>query len=283
MTRLPGRFGAAFVAFAVAAGTVAAQPPSPLPYETRFYTHDGLRLESYLYRPSGPGPFPLVVYNHGSATPDEERKEWPAPFIARLLVPAGYAVLVPERRGYARSEGKVFSEEIGADRGPRYVTRMEQEAGDVVAAVDDVTGDPSLRVDSKRVALMGWSFGGIVTTLAAAARGSRFAAVVVQAPGALNWDRSADLRAALTKAATRIAVPIQCMVAENDRTTESARAVCAKAGGTPAELKVYPPFTPATLREGSAPGHALFSFQGVKIWGPDVLAFLAQHLPPPSS
>ena len=115
-----------------AVATVAAQSPSPLPYETRFYTHDGLRLESYLYRPSGPGPFALVVYNHGSATPDEEKKEWPAPFVARLLVPAGYAVLVPERRGYAKSEGKAFSEEIGADRGPRYVARMEAEAGDVV-------------------------------------------------------------------------------------------------------------------------------------------------------
>jgi dienelactone hydrolase len=282
MTRFPPVSWAAIVAVCTVVGTVAAQPPSPLPYETRFYTHDGLRLESYLYRPAGPGPYPLVVYSHGSATPDEEKKEWPAPFIARLLVPAGYAVLVPERRGYAKSEGKAFSEDIGADRGARYVARMEQEAGDVVAAVDDVSRDPSLRVDSKRVALMGWSFGGIVTTLAAA-RGPRFAAVVVQAPGALNWDRSSELRAALTQAATRIAVPIQCTVAENDRTTESARAVCAKARGTPAELKVYPPFTPTTLREGSAPGHALFSFQGVKIWGPDLLAFLARHLPPPPS
>ena len=272
----------AIVAVCAVVGTVAAQSPSPLPYETRFYAHDGLRLESYLYRPAGPGPFPLVVYNHGSATPDEEKKEWPAPFIARLLVPAGYAVLVPERRGYAKSEGRTFSEEIGADRGPRYVARMDAEAGDVVAAVDDVTRDPSLRVDSKRVAIMGWSFGGIVTTLAAA-RGPRFAAVVVQAPGALNWDRSSDLRKALTKAAARIEVPIQCLVAENDRTTESARAICEQAHGTPAELKVYPPFTPATLRENSAPGHALFSFQGVKIWGPDLLAFLARHLPPPSS
>jgi alpha-beta hydrolase superfamily lysophospholipase len=129
---------------------------------------------------------------------------------------------------------------------------------------------------------VGVSFGGVVTTLAAA-RGPRFAAVVVQAPGALNWDKSPELRAALTKAAARIEVPIQCVVAENDRTTESARAVCQNARGTPAELKVYPPFTPTTLRENSAPGHALFSFQGVKIWGPDLLDFLARHVSKPSS
>jgi dienelactone hydrolase len=275
------RLVAALVAATAVVSTADAQPPSPLPYETRFYTHDGLRLEAYLYRPSGPGPFPLVVYSHGSAPAGEEGKEWPAPFVARLLVPAGYAVLVPERRGYGKSEGSAFSADIGADRGHRYIARMDAEAGDVIAAVDDVTRDPGLRVDSKRVALMGWSFGGIVTTLAAA-RGPRFSAVVVQAPGALNWDRSADLRAALTKAATRIAAPIQCAVAENDATTESARAICKHAHGTPAELKVYPPFTPTTLRANSAPGHALFSFQGVGIWGPDLLDFLARHLSKPS-
>src|SRR6185503_9899684 len=87
------RLGAALLVASVVVSTVAAQPPSPLPYETRFYAHDGLRLEAYLYRPSGPGPFPLVVYNHGSAPAGEEGKEWPAPFVARLLVPAGYAVL----------------------------------------------------------------------------------------------------------------------------------------------------------------------------------------------
>jgi len=61
----------AIVAVCAVVGTVAAQSPSPLPYETRFYTHDGLRLEAYLCRPPGPGPFPLVFYIHGSDAPDE--------------------------------------------------------------------------------------------------------------------------------------------------------------------------------------------------------------------
>jgi hypothetical protein len=43
----PRRLGAALLAVSVVASTLAAQSPSPLPYETRFYTHDGLRLESY--------------------------------------------------------------------------------------------------------------------------------------------------------------------------------------------------------------------------------------------
>ena len=282
MPRFPrcARGVATFAACAIATA-LAAQTASPPPYETRFYTHDGLRLEAYLYRPAGPGPFPLVVYNHGSR-PGEERIEWPVAFIARLLVPAGYAVLAPERRGYGKSEGATFSEEIGTDRGPRYIARLEAETGDLLAAIDSVTGDPASRIDRRRVAIMGWSFGGIVSTMAASRR-TDFVAVIVQAPGALTWDHSPELRAALPKAAKRIESPIQCMVAENDATTESARAICKHAHGTPAELKVYPPFTPTTLRANSAPGHALFGFEGVKIWAPDVLAFLARHMPAASS
>ena len=49
-------------------GTAGGQGANTEPvFETLFYTHDGLRLEAYLYTPSGGGPFPMVVYNHGSA------------------------------------------------------------------------------------------------------------------------------------------------------------------------------------------------------------------------
>src|SRR5262245_24553109 len=105
-------------------------------YKTLFYKHDGFRLEAYFYKPQGKGPFPLVVYNHGSWQPGKEGTERPAPFIARILVPAGYALLVPERRGYGKSEGAPFSQEIGTDRGERFVKRLEAETGDVNAAVD---------------------------------------------------------------------------------------------------------------------------------------------------
>lgn len=263
--------------------TALAQAPSPPPappHETFFYSHDGLRLEAYFYRPAGDGPFPLVVYNHGSRA-GEERSEWPVGFIGRLLPPEGYAVLVPERRGYGKSEGTTFTEEIGQDRGQRFVARLAAEAGDLLAAADHVTRDPAFRVDARRRAVMGWSFGGIVTTLAASGR-SDFRAAIVQAPGSLNWDRSPDLRAALIAAARKITLPTQCLVAENDRTTESARAICAAVTGAPKELKVYAPFTAAGAqpREGGAPGHMLFGALGVSVWKADVLAFLEKHLAP---
>jgi dienelactone hydrolase len=130
------------------------------------------------------------------------------------------------------------------------------------------------------VAMIGWSFGGIVTTFAVS-RSDRYRGAVIQAPGALNWARSDALREAMTAAAARINTPLQCLVAENDLTTDSARTVCAaaKKSGATTELKIYPPFTPSTPAQNSnAQGHALFSAQGVSIWKDDVLRFLAAHV-----
>ena len=230
-----------------------------------------------MYRPSGDGPFPLIVYNHGSAQPGEEGVEWPAPFIARTFVPAGYAVLVPERRGYGKSEGMPFSKDVGQERGERFVRRQQDEAGDINAAVEHVLKEFRAAIDTRRIVIMGWSFGGIVTTLAAS-RSDRFAGVIVQAPGALNWDRSEQVRSALTEAAGRIRVPLSCSVAENDLTTGSARGICAAANASGAKtvLKIYPAFSSGRERPGNPPGHALFGPFGVDLWRADVLAFLAE-------
>jgi dienelactone hydrolase len=261
--------------------TTAGPPPaSALPgdpeYSTFFYSHDNLKLEAYFFKPAGAGPFPVVVYNHGSRA-GYEREERPMLYIARVMVPAGYAVIVPERRGYGKSEGPTFAGEIGGERGPRYVARQQAEAGDVLAGVEYAKAN--LPIDKKRIALMGYSFGGIVTTLAAS-RSSDFVAVVNQAPGALNWNRSADLREALLAAARKIKVPMICMGAKNDATTENVTRICgeAKSHGDSTEAMIYPPFSSPEIQTQDAPGHALFSRYGVDLWKKDVLAFLAKHL-----
>src|SRR4029077_18636457 len=103
----------------------AQQPrPGDPSYETLFYQNGPLRLEDYFFKPAGAGPFPLVVYNHGSRA-NQERVEWPVLFIAWILVLAGWSVRVPERRGYGKAEGATFTEEIGpSERGRRFVDRL---------------------------------------------------------------------------------------------------------------------------------------------------------------
>ena len=240
-------------------------------YQTFFYVHDGLRLEAYLYLPPGAGPFALVVYNHGSRG---GREEMPMEYVSGFLTAAGYAVLVPERRGYGKSEGTPFDQDVGGDRGARYIARVQAETDDVLAALQHVSKNPKL--DLQRVAVVGYSFGGVVTTLAAS-RSTLFKAAVVQAPGAFSWPRSAELRALLPQAAAKIRIPIQCMVAQNDTQTESTRRVCASATG-PKQLQIYPAFTPTPARGDGSDGHALFGPQGVGRWKRDVLAFLAQYV-----
>jgi dienelactone hydrolase len=169
-----------------------------------------------------------------------------------------------------------MAQDIGADRGARFIERQRAEAGDVNAAVEFTVTSREGSIDPKRIAVMGWSFGGIVTTLAAG-RSDRYSAVVVQAPGALNWHRSEHLRSALLDAAGTIRAPTLCAVAENDATTESARAICAavSARGIPVTLKVYPRFEGGRERPGNPPGHALFGPFGVDVWRADLLAFLS--------
>jgi dienelactone hydrolase len=85
-------------------------------YKTISYKSGALNIEAYLYLPVRPVPAPLVVYNHGSRA-GNERTERAFGFVGRLLTDAGYAVLVPERRGSGQSDGQPFSEEIGTDKG----------------------------------------------------------------------------------------------------------------------------------------------------------------------
>ena len=260
----------------------------PLPYQTLFYSSEGLKLEAYLFTPEGPGPFPLVVYNHGSRIGDE-RVERPVGHVPRLLLPLGYAVLVPERRGYGKSEGQTFSEEIGADRGASSWRGSTPKRATCSRRWTTSRAIPPCHIDAKRMAMMGWSFGGMVTTLAMG-RDRRFAAGAVQAAAAANWIDKPVVQAALLKAARAIQSPLQCAVAENDTQTDSTRAICeaVHAKGIATELKIYPPYTPPPPAPGTtvrppgpnapAPGHAIFGPAGMPIWGDDLVAFLRKPL-----
>jgi dienelactone hydrolase len=245
-------------------------------YETAFYPSGKLKIEVYVYRPDGAGPFPVVIYNHGSRT-QGERDERPFAYVGSMLTASGYVVVVPERRGYGKSDGQTFGEAVGEDRGPRFVARVQDETGDVLAAVEYVKSLPY--ADSTRVGLMGWSFGGIISIFAAS-RSSAFRVVVDQAGAALTWDHSPAMQRELKEAAKKVHVPVLGMVAENDRTMESVKAVVheAEQHGTAAKLIVYPAFTPRENSGPVAPGHMIFGREGWRIWEADVKEFIGKYL-----
>ncbi len=65
-----------------------------------------ITLETTIYKPDGPGPFPMIVFNHGKmpGDPRTQARSDPLPF-AREFVRRGYVVVAPNRQGFAQSGG----------------------------------------------------------------------------------------------------------------------------------------------------------------------------------
>lgn len=244
-------------------------------YDTVFYPSGKLKIEAYVYKPEGDGPFPVVIYNHGSRIA-RDKEEMPFIYVGEMLRRSGYVVVAPERRGYGKSDGQTFGETVGQDRGPRFVTRVQEETEDVLASLEFVKTLPY--ADTTRMGVMGWSFGGIISVFAAS-RSSAFRVVVDQAGAALTWNRSPAMQHALKEAAGKVRVPLLGMVAQNDGTTESVKAVVREAEkhGVAAKLILYPAFTPREPT-GIAPGHMIFGKEGWRIWEADVKEFLGKYL-----
>jgi dipeptidyl aminopeptidase/acylaminoacyl peptidase len=59
-----------------------------------------MTLQGWIYKPAGKGPFPAVLYNHGS----DKAPGW-FPTLGKYWTSKGYVFFVPHRRGHGRSPG----------------------------------------------------------------------------------------------------------------------------------------------------------------------------------
>lgn len=73
-------------------------------------------MHGLLYKPKGAGPFPKVLYNHGSAPGLLNNQAFDA--IAPVLVEHGWVFFAPYRRGQGLSEaaGRYIMHEIAVAR-----------------------------------------------------------------------------------------------------------------------------------------------------------------------
>jgi dienelactone hydrolase len=236
----------------------------------------GCAFRAISITPPGQARFRPVIYNHGSRA-GFERRPIPWARVAGVYTAAGYAVLVPERRGYGQSDGPAWSEAVGRDVGSVLIARLQAEADDVLAAVEYLRSVPS--ADMTRLAIAGWSLGGIIT-LFAISRSRSFRAAVDQAGGVLMWRRSPPLQAALSQAARAATCPVLLMDAENDAAPEAMPTLsqAMDGAGLPHRLIMYPAFTPTVHEAAVAAGHLLFSGEGLPIWGRDAVRFFDTYL-----
>lgn len=131
---------------------------------------DGLQISGLLYLPPtpGPAPVPLVVNIHGGPAGQFTDRYYP---LVNLLLSQGWAVLQPNIRGSTGSS-KSF---LAADKDDLGGGDLR----DVLTGVDYVTAH--FPIDSRRLALIGYSYGGEMAGFAAG-KTRIFRAVISGAP-----------------------------------------------------------------------------------------------------
>ncbi len=251
---------------------LSGQPIVPVEHD---FMSSSLQLKGYLYLPPGDGPFACLVFNHGSGI-NQGTDDVCRPGTAHLLMSWGLAVFMPHRRGYGNSPGIPWQEEVDAPFGtPEYdgklVPRLLSEADDVVAAHAYLRTIPEIKTD--RIGVMGSSFGGI-TTLLAAVKQPEFRCAVEFAGAAMNWEIAVNLKTFLLNEAEKLTKPIFFAQAENDFciAPTTALAEAAKRFNPSVFQKIFPPFGITNME-----GHFLCG-QGGPVWQDDIHWFLEKYL-----
>lgn|SRR6185312_5599384 len=246
-----------------------------------------LHIKAYLWKPAGSGPFPAVLFNHGSGgneaaiTAGMQITE-SAEILAPFFIHHGYAFLYPFRRGHGPSadQGPFMQDLLGREekeKGREARQRLQfklltnDHLDDVMAALLFLKTVPG--IDPHRIAVAGNSFGGQLTLLTAE-RDNTIRAVVTFACAAGSWERSAELRNRLLTAVRKTNAPIMLIQAENDYSTAAGRALAQELERLhkPHALKIYP-----KVGVNADDGHNLL-YENIPAWEDDVFTFLDQHV-----
>src|ERR1700681_3390472 len=196
-------------------------PAVPAGAEVVSFPSGKLILQGILYKPEGTGPFPAVVYNHGSAPGMLSEQAFAA--LGPVFASHGWVFFGPYRRGQGRSAsaGPYIGDQIAA----------AEKAGGVSAAAatmvrlletdhldDQLAALAWLRkqsfVQPNRIAVAGNSFGGIETVLGVERGG--YCVGIDSAGGGQRWAQAPALQSLMTRAVRNAKAPIFFFQAAND-------------------------------------------------------------------
>src|SRR5262245_42423694 len=240
----------------------------------------GVLMRTTIFRPPGPGPFPLVVINHGTSQNAERRRLLPAPdfdTMAHWFVRHGFVVAVPQRPGHGQTGGD-FREDQGACENPDFARAGLGAADSIAAAVAYLRAQSFVRRAGAIV--VGQSAGGWAA-LALASRAPPGVGAAIDFAGGLggrSWDRPDNncapdrLIATAAEFGRTARIPTLWVYTENDTyfpaRLSGAMAAAFRAAGGKVDYALLPAF--------GDDGHFLAERPGSEsVWGPAVERFLA--------
>ncbi|HEY2573156.1 MAG TPA: CocE/NonD family hydrolase [Verrucomicrobiaceae bacterium] len=247
--------------------------PPPEAKEIQF-NNGSATLHGFIYQPAGDGPFPAVLYNHGS----DKKPGW-FPELAKFWNSHGFVFFVPHRQGHGRSAGdwivdlqqQYREKEKDPTAARKHDIELHEKANeDVVAAVAWLRQQPY--VNANAIVMSGISYGGIQTVLASE-KELGMKAYVPFSPGAMSWAGNPLLRERLLKSLKHATAPVFLLQAKNDYNLGPTELLGAelKHKGPPNRSTLYPAFGKA---DDPKDGHGGFAVRGSTVWGDDVLKFV---------
>lgn len=233
------------------------------------------QLHGCFWTPDGTGPFPVMIFNHGS-----EKNPQPCgpPDLGYFYQKQGFAFFTFQRHGHGASPGEYIMDLQRQAFIAHHFSRSAAQS-EVVSLQELYNKDVELAVawlkeqklaDAQRMAMTGISFGGIQTILTAEKRlGIR--AFPAFAPAAQSWNPVLADR--LKRAVREARVPIFIIQAQNDYSLDPSKVLGPELEkkGSPNHAKIYPSFG-TTAQDG----HWGFGSRrdGIAVWAADVNAFL---------
>ena len=225
--------------------------PSPVLHEADHlistFPSGSLVLHGVLFKPEGKGPFPAVLFNHGSYKDPSDAVEALGPVFASRV----WVMFAPHRRGQGLSAeaGAYIQDQIraswqkgGVDEAAVTMTRLLET--DHLS--DQIAGFEWLKkqefVSTNRIAVFGNSFGGIESLLGIGKL--PYCAGVDASGGAESWSKAAELQTAMKHAARNSHGPIFLLQAENDYDLAPSFVLASemKDAGKSFQLSVYPSY-----------------------------------------
>jgi dienelactone hydrolase len=241
-----------------------------------------LHLKGYFWTPAGSGPFPAVLFHHGAGAEDAQHTAGrtmieAAAVLAPIFLRHGYVFFYLCRRGQGLSADQgPFTQELlkqaeakGAEARKQlhYPLITGGQLDDALAGLAFLKTAPS--VDPKLVAIVGHSFGGMLTLLSGD-RDSTIRAEVTFGAGATSWRLSPELRKRVLASVDKTSAAIMLIHAANDYDTTAGTEIAAELDRLhkPHRLKIY-----AAVGKTSDDGHNLL-YLAMPEWEPDVFQFL---------